>query len=655
MRIKKIVSFVEQLKHKEVYYPVILIVGTLILTLFGIHGSSIGAFHQMYRGVERDDSLIFGVPRGIRSDEWAIGSQYFIGQAENDLQLVNDNMGDGLNMSFLNFAPTKHWSNIFEVTEWGFFVLPLEQAFAFRWLARGLILLLSSYLLMMVLTQKKIILSIAFSIAVVFNPFIQWWYATTAVENIGYGLLIVFFLTKCFNHKNWKDLSLYTFLLAFSLVSFVNNLYPPFQIPIVLGCIFLFGGYLLNNLHVFSKKRILNFALSLFVALGACGAFLYSYYVEFKSIIDIMQNTSYPGKRVVVGGDYSLLSFLSNVFHVRLLFNSASIPNIWGNQCEAAKFLGFPFLTILVSLYFNIKEYIKSKKIDFILFSLSLYLIFSLLWLFVGFTPFMAKYSLLSMVPTNRMILGIGVFELILMFYLLGKKDLKKSLDYKIFIFLLAVVYLLINLYVGNTLWLNYPEFIGGIKWIWCPSILFAINFLLWGLSKEKLFAITFTFTSLFYSFAVNPIYRGLDPVIKSDFAVSAKEIASESPDSQWAVYEYWFLANNLMANGVDVINGTHVYPQFEFWKTIDPESQNYDLYNRYAQVPFRYIEDDNEIKMEVPQGDLIFLNINPCNEKLKGLNIDFFVLPVEIQSECVELKDYIESSNLPIYIYKRK
>lgn len=58
------------------FFPAVLTVALLLLTAFGINGSSIGTYHTLFYGDARKDSrLLLGDPRDARTDEWLVNKK----------------------------------------------------------------------------------------------------------------------------------------------------------------------------------------------------------------------------------------------------------------------------------------------------------------------------------------------------------------------------------------------------------------------------------------------------------------------------------------------------------------------------------------------------------------------------------------------------
>ena len=121
-------------RHYKVFiFPLVLTLLLLSLTLLKIHGSSIGRYHEMFYGESiKDESLLLNNPRGVRSDEWLRWTQYTVSQDKNNFESSNEFFSNGIDITKLHEAPAKSWSDIFKPSNFSFFVLLFEHAFAFK-------------------------------------------------------------------------------------------------------------------------------------------------------------------------------------------------------------------------------------------------------------------------------------------------------------------------------------------------------------------------------------------------------------------------------------------------------------------------------------------------------------------------------------------
>ena len=162
MNLSKIAKTIQRLAQSaisEKYYPRIfvatIVVCTIILTAMNLNGSSINIFHRyFYKETTIDANLLFGEPRGIRTDEFKVATPLALAQVRNNFQYFNDSVNAGQDLSVLYDAPTNHWSTIFRIYNWGFFFLPESYAFAFKWWVRGALLVISSFLFIKKITKS---------------------------------------------------------------------------------------------------------------------------------------------------------------------------------------------------------------------------------------------------------------------------------------------------------------------------------------------------------------------------------------------------------------------------------------------------------------------------------------------------------------------
>ena len=89
-QMEKIINF----KNKTLdfiykYRFIIAIVLIIIGVLFKLHGSSINLWNTIFTTGVQDNSLLFGTPRTIRSDEWAVTTPFIFSQRFNNFGSVS--------------------------------------------------------------------------------------------------------------------------------------------------------------------------------------------------------------------------------------------------------------------------------------------------------------------------------------------------------------------------------------------------------------------------------------------------------------------------------------------------------------------------------------------------------------------------------------
>lgn len=646
------------LTSKYFFFPYILLILVLLLSAFKINGSSVGMYHQLIYGGEKNSNLLLGEPRPIRSDEWAVETPLIASQAKNGLQHTNTLIGSGEEVSLIYSSPSNHWINLFRPQNMAFYVLPFENAYAFRWWIRGAFLMLATYLLLLVITRKDIFLSVCGALIMFFTPFIQWWYSVMAVESLSYFFFILFFLTQVLKRSSLSRRIIFTIFLSYFTICFALILYPPFQIPLVILGVLFALGYSLQNKYFFERKYLLHIALCGVLFAVLVGSVLALFYLDFKDLIHTISSTSYPGQRIIKGGNFSHFVLLSGVFGYLLQKKYVQVPSILSNQSEAATFFFVSLFTVPVMLYSIIKRYLTEKRIDYIFIVLLAYFGICMLWFFGGLTGILGKVLFLKLVQESRLIIGLGAASFIGAFYFITNVDIKqiaRNIDYRIAALVISFITFLTYFYVGYFYKVNFPSFISSTKTIVLIALIASgiTLFLLW--SKERLFALSLIAFSIFSALTVNPLYIGLKPLINSDLSqkLTAIEDSNEGKDS-WAIFDNGIYGEYLVANGIRSVDSTHLYPLFPLWNTLDPDSSHKEYYNRYAHVMFLPIKDEEKIEYYNPAGDTVFVSISPCNKKFDSLKVNFFVFAEEVNYGCIRKKETLEYPTQKWYVYER-
>src|SRR4030042_4648096 len=179
-----------------------------ILVFFRVNYSSIGKWEKAAPGKnEKDESVLLGTPRGIRSDEWNVVTPFMLAQANHvpSFPAENENLGAG-KVPLLMSLPAKHFSTFFRPQNWGFFLFDLERGYSFYWNAKAFGLFLSFFFLLMLLTRNSFWSSFFGSLWLFFSSFIQWWFSAPPMppEMIASAALaFIALIYLLFSSKKW--------------------------------------------------------------------------------------------------------------------------------------------------------------------------------------------------------------------------------------------------------------------------------------------------------------------------------------------------------------------------------------------------------------------------------------------------------------------
>lgn len=641
-------------------FPAIMAIPLIMLTALKIHGSSIGMYHQIFYGKTKDNNLILNKPRPIRSDEWLMVSQMTIAQENNQYQRINKNIGNGQDMSLLVDVPYREWSTMFKPQNLAFFVLPFDNAFAFRWWVMAYLLIISCYFFIIALLPSKRLVASLLAIAFFFSPFIHWWYTYGTLGTLYYCLFGGAILVKLLGEKHWRKSVLWGLLLSYVLTAFALILYPPFQIPCVLAVAAFGVGYMIEKLHG-ARWAVVGQKLGVIVgSLVIAGVLTATFFITRQDAVSAITNTAYPGERLILSGNYDPAHlFSSNLSPIFQFTSKANHYNIVsrgiGNQSETSNFiLLIPFLFgpgIVLLLY----GWIKKRDIDWPLLATSSLFLLLLVRLYTPYFNSFFKLLLLDKVPHNRAVIGFGLLSLIYTVLVIrALSRLKKLPVHKYGIYLYILLIFACEVWLGLYAMQRFPGFIS-TKLIWLLAAPLPIITYLILTKRYALAALGFLLFSGVSSAAINPLYRGTSVITQTPLSQAIRAVDNKS-DSKWAT-ESIYAENFAELNGEPSLSGVYTYPQLELWKPIDNGTQEKD-YNRYAHVNFNFDRNPAEsiaTKLSLVGGDNFHVITEPCSDFLRSNKVRFLITiaPLSSTDSCATLFSKVGYPTQIYYIYQ--
>ena len=636
-------------------FPSLLTLLLIVVTILKISGSSIGFYESLFFGGE-SNRLLFNKPQSLRSDEWIVTSQMTIAQKNNDYHKINTNIGDGQDMSILLDVPYKEWSVIFKPQNIAFFILPFDNAFAFKWWFYGYLLILSVYSLSLHLFRNKRLFATLLSLSIFFSPFIQWWYLYGTLGSIYYALFIAVTFMQILKSNSLIKKVLWSLLMTYLITCFILILYPPFQIPAAYAlaslCLGYFISWLLKNkrkdIVIVTTLTICSVLVSTFIAL--------SYAHARNETINVIKNTSYPGKRIQESGGFNIAHLMtSNLGGQLQVADRFTNYKYMPNQSESASFvLILPFL-LIPSMYLIYYEYRKKKTLDYSLLFVNIMSVFMLIWIFIPGFGLIGKFTLLNMVPHARMLMGIGLLNLFNIILFANRYDKYKGLfSNKLVIIFIAIVVMIqfvfgYIVYKSNVGYIGFPKLV--LLTIPIPLILLLFMYKKFNIAVFILLLFTLSMTH-----RVNPLYVGTQ--ILSNSNISNKIMAIDSKDRGSWVIEDVYLENFASMSGSRSYSGVYTYPQLSIWKVADPNGTNINTYNRYAHVIFNFDRDpsqDIDTKFNLSGGDNFGVITEACGDFVSDIEIKYIISSSLFapQETCLTLIDKVNYPNITYYYYK--
>ena len=630
---KKIGNFI--IKYR---YPIALIV-FIICVLLKINMSSMGVYNEILndRGGNNNDN-VWGISRPIRSDEYIVHTPYYFSQTYNDYNKISNFMSlSGQDMIVGYNAPVKDISLLAKPLTWGYLLLGNDYGLAWYWCLKLILFSLAAFELTMIITKKNKLVSCIGVLLIAFAPTMQWWFVPHICDVVLWSMWLLVLAYHFFTAKNKIYRTLFTILTPLAGCIFVLALFPSMQIPLGLLDILLLVVFLIRDkdLITFKKKNIFNLIIMILIAGIILG------YTLFTSLeaINTLYNTSYPGKRVSYGNSGTFSSIFTNLTTLFLPYKDIN----YLNNCEVSDFIHFAPIFLLI--YPIIYKYLKKKKSNDLIVgnALLVALIISLVFYLIGFPEFLAKITLFSYINRIWTTYGfIAVLFSLWCFYILFKhKDIlsNKQKIGSLIIFVLAYILII------DKQWLSYmPIYVYIIEILVFAFIVFTVYY-----NLKYLCAFTLFILILFSSLTINPIRRGSLALTNHELITEAKEIY-EKDKGYFLTIDSMQTQSLLLANGIKVLNAVNFYPDFDKWEDLDKNKKNYDKYNRYLHMIFRFTDDKTNFKLNT--NDSLFININP--KDLSKLKVKYLLVAYDV-SDILDENDisYELLYNKNYYIYK--
>jgi hypothetical protein len=628
----------------------ICVLSFLILSLLKIHGSSVAAWNDIIpEGSTSTKSILAGTAKRIRMDEYAVLTPFTLSQNYKKFPEINEAVG-GQKAPLMSFVPVKHFITYFRPNFWGYFFLSTEQAFAWAWNFKALGILIAVTLMLMLLTANNFWLSIFGAFWLLYSSGTQWWYSTSLPDSIFTSAILFTCTVYLIFSKNIISLIISTLCFILFGVYYASMLYPPYQLPLAYFIIFLLMGYVIHhyNKEIIFEKVFFKIGLGA-IALAGLGIIFYKFYSDAKPTIEAMINTAYPGKRTDLGGAGFTANMFSEYYH--LFVNSDTFPQLWINICELSHYLNFAPVIIGCSIWY----YVATKKINYLILLPSIFIVFLLIWIKVGFPESIAKLTLMSMSPPKRTQIPFGIANVILAIIYVGQ--LKKmrienvSISNRIVAILITIFFVGITAATNDSSSGNFfktPQLVVGV-------ILFALANIMLLLSttlkfRETIF-IGIIAISLIPNVMANPIAKGLAPITDHNIHLQIKKIDKSDPAKRWLVMGSQFYGYMVQSTGVDVLGGVKYVPDFKTMKILDGKYKRDSVYNRYAHTVFSsFIDGKDSTVVALNFEDGYTIGLDGCSPKLKQLNVKYVIFDRQPQPVEVRCMKRIADSTVQIY-----
>jgi hypothetical protein len=168
-------------------------------------------------------------------------------------------------------------------------------------------------------------------------------------------------------------------------------------------------------------------------------------------------------------------------------------------------------------------------------------------------------------------------------------------------------------------------------------------------------FLVALVFFLTLSNVGVNPVMRGLAPLLKSETFQAVEKARRKDPDGKWIVFHDFNLAQMVIATGAPVLNGNKIIPDFTFWHQLDPDGIGAPVYNRYANIECELAEDSSAASARLFHHDSYILFVPPELPVLREIGCRYFLFPALWPgAEQDGFTQVYANARSGIFIYKR-
>lgn len=545
----------------------------------------------------REDGVIAGVPRMIRTDEWLVQTPFYLSQVNQGNPLINPSYAtSGQNMLLAYNAPIKHISVIGKPFNWGFLFLGASKGLAWYWSFKLIGFLLLAYEFSMILTKRNKPLSVLGSLWLTFTPAIQWWFMQHLGDVVFFTLLLMVCIYHFFGTKNLVKKLLFASCISSGIIGFTLVLYPAFQVPFAYLILLFFLIQLIKAWGGSSLEKVDWIFMGLSVVFA--GAILLHTLLESMDAIKATLNTVYPGSRVSSGGEMKLINALDMLTNILLPYK---IPS-FNNQVELSH--GFYFLPFFVlSLPFILKK--KDILENSFGISLSLYSLFLVFYSIVGIPESISKVLLFGFVTSSRAwqtLSVVGVMTSLWFVSFITNKGIKEKLGVLLNTVLGFVCFLCLVLYRTS-----YRDYVSA-RTMFVILVTIVSVFILFIYNRRKIASILLLSLIVLSGLTINPLVKGISVINDKSLSVAIQSLKSKNADAIW-MSENSYLYQFTQMFGVRAIDGVRFYPDFSLMESIDTDKKYKTQWNRYAHI--RYLLTEEPTYMSNPSPDVLHIELN--------------------------------------------
>lgn len=625
-------------------YALILVV----LVVFRISGTSMGLFYaQFFNG--SDPNLIAGTPRAIRSDEWLVVAPLTVAQVQQGLPRMSDVLPGGLDTSILWDLPYREWSVLLRPHQWGFFFLPIDNAFAFRWWFPFLAMTAIVYTFLCLLWRRPLA-SFAVAGAFAVSPFFQWWFGAGSFWPpacaVAACAATVIMLRSDRAWLRWVLGAVVAYLVAVAVVA----LYPPYLIPCLYPALgFCIGWFFTSSAATRPWRDRLRQLVPLGVGAVAVAVVLMLFLTTRSESVHAILTTAYPGQRLWPTGmsaNFPWTAMYAGVFGMGL--RSADLTGFAPNASEGSSFIFFGLYLMPSAIWLVWSRWRRGRGVDWALVAVAGGLALLVAFVYVPGWDTLAHLLLLDRTATPRIVIGIGLSSVLLLGIIVSRlRDVDSRIP--LWTTLAAVGAVLLNhaalwSYLTHNARATLAASAGSLVLVGALTVAIGLFSRGWMTVPGILVAVV----ALVVGGRVNPIYRGVLDLRSTAIGQDIMSVNNSSPGT-WVAVSGLGSTAVLRETGVIAYSGVQGWPAMEMWKAIDPNNSEKNLWNRYAHI--NWTLDPAAPEIALAQADVVQLRFDACGH-LAQVNIDYVLSDRPVRQRCLNFVTSAPQNANIYYIY---
>jgi hypothetical protein len=597
---------------------IIAAIAFIFILIFKLNGSSINIWDNLVTEYEpgKQQQVLFGEARTIRSDEWKVQTPFYLSQTYNDLKVENELLSpNGQNMILSYNSPVKDITMIGKPFNWGFLFFGKERAISWYWGIKLILMLLLAFEVSMILTRRNKYISALGSFWITFTPGVQWWFMQHGGDLVFFTLALMVATYHFFKHKEMKWKVAMSVLTAISIIGFVLVIYPAMQVPLLYFLVFWFVGLLVLFKENLRKTDILYVA----GALASSGVVLLHFYLISKDSLERVLNTVYPGHRISLGGELKI----ADLFLPLSNWKFPSVDPNFSNPPEMA--FAFSFYPII--LFFAWKLFEKKRiKENILAFAMFLFTLMLGVVLLVPMPSIVAKITQFSRMTGMRGLFILSFVGMLLSIWFISYYwEKREELQLPKFV-IIPVSGILAYYGMVHTAIRQY--FHATDKLLTILFVMALTAAIMYG--TKKLFVILMAVVIYVSGVTVNPVVQGLGAVYDKKISHDVEKIVKKDPNGVWVSET---VNDFIPMLGAKELNSVNFVPDLNAWEKLDPQHKHENIYNRYSNTNVNLVHAKTNFELKAADSFTINMNVDDLsvyNVKYIFTNRDLVPLKTE-------------------------